>query len=153
MENLASIILGHPFWQGLNRQHFDLLIPGATWGRFSAGEIIAREGEEAHQFHLLLRGEVAVETSIPGEGPVAIQTLREGDAVGWSWLFPPYHWHFTCRALTEVETIVWDTRILRARAEENPAFGYELARRMSNLLLQRLHATQMQLVDYFASEA
>ena len=28
-----------------------------------------------------------------------IETLEAGEVVGWSWLFPPYRWHFDARAL------------------------------------------------------
>ena len=32
--------------------------------------------------------------------PSTIETIEAGEVVGWSWLFPPYRWHFDARALT-----------------------------------------------------
>lgn len=149
MENLESIIIRHPFWSGLDSQHFPVLVKGASWVRFAPGELISREGEEADHFYLILRGEIALQTDIQGQGPVTIQTICAGDALGWSWLLPPFRWHFNARAAVESEAIAWNTQYLRAQAEENPSFGYDLASRMTKVLLARLHATHMQLVDFY----
>ena len=47
---------------------------------------------------LIESGNVELES---GEGfgePVVIETIGAGDLLGWSWMFPPYVWHFTARA-------------------------------------------------------
>ena len=61
-----------------------------------------------------------------------------GDVIGWSWLYPPYYWHFGARAIQRTTaTFYYGTR-LREECEENPAFGYELMKRISQVLLDRL---------------
>lgn len=149
MEDLTKRIAGHAFLKGLEPEHVALLKADARLARFAAGVGIAREGDEANRFYLLLSGEVALEALIPGRGQVGFQTVGAGEALGWSWLLPPYRWHFTARAATDVEALEWDTATLRALAEKHPRFGYELSRRLTQLLLARLQATHSQLVEFY----
>lgn len=149
MGTLETVIAGHAFLKGLDPRFLPLLVEGAALVRFPAGEKIAQEGEEAHRFYLLLSGKVALEALIPAQGQVGFQTLGAGEALGWSWLFPPFRWHFTARAIEDTEAVAWDTAQLRARSEANPQFGYELSRRMTSMLLDRLRATTTQLVDFY----
>jgi CRP-like cAMP-binding protein len=149
MEDLTKPIAGHAFLQGLEPEHVELLTADARLTRFAAGVGIAQEGDEANRFYLLLSGKVELAALIPGRGQVGFQTVGTGDALGWSWLLPPYRWHFTARAATDVEALEWDTATLRALAEKHPRFGYELSRRLTHLLLTRLQATHSQLVEFY----
>lgn len=147
MSDLKSLIVGHAFLQGIAPDQIALLEPGARRVRFAPGVFIAREGDPAERFYLLLRGEVSVESAGQTEGQ--LQTVGPGGALGWSWLFPPYKWHFTCRAVDEVEALEWETAYLRQLAEQHPQLGYELARRLTQVLLRRLQATHQQLVGFY----
>ena len=51
--------------------------------------------------------------------------------LGWSWLFPPYAWHFTARALEETDAIFFYGTILREYCEKDHSLGFELFKRMS----------------------
>ncbi len=152
MENLESVVKRHPFWRGLDPAYFPFLVEGASWARMDTGETIAAEGEEADRFFLLLHGKVAIEIPASEREQVTVQLVGPGEALGWSWLFPPFRWHFTARAVEETEVIFWDTHLLRKHGDENPEFGYELACRVSHLLSNRLHATHMQLMQMYRSE-
>jgi CRP-like cAMP-binding protein len=152
MENLESVVKRHPFWRGLDPAYFPFLVEGAGWARFEAGEVIASEGGAADHFYLLLHGKVGLEMPASEAEKVTVQLIGPGEALGWSWLFPPYQWHLTARAIEETEVIGWETHLLRKHGEENPSFGYELACRVSNLLSNRLHATHLQLMQLYRSE-
>jgi hypothetical protein len=92
---------------------------------------------------------VALETPfIPGKGVIIIQTLSAGEVLGWSWLFPPYVWHFGAITLEPTDLIVFDAEFLRRKAGEDHEFGYELAMRVGAVMLERLQATRLQLLDY-----
>lgn len=149
MDSLQSTLAQHPFLKDLNPQHLPLLAEGAALVRFAPGQVIAQEGQEAQHFYLILKGKIALETLAPGQEQVQVLTIGAGDALGWSWLFPPFQWHFSPRAVEETEAVQWDTAQLRAKAEAHPQFGYELARRMTGVLLQRLQATHTQLLDFY----
>jgi CRP/FNR family transcriptional regulator, cyclic AMP receptor protein len=67
--------------------------------------------------------------------------------LGWSWLFPPYTWNFTARALTPVRAIFFYGTWLRERCDVEPELGYELMRRTAAVLMRRLQATRQQLIQ------
>ena len=147
------MIVNHPFWAGLNLHHFDLLKKCATFQRFDAGQSIFQEGGNADHFYLIQKGRVTLHAFVPGRGVVTVQTLGAGDALGWSWLFPPYQWHFSAHSSDSTETIIFDANPLRDEAEENHDFGYELTKRVSKMLLQRLQGTRLLLVNFYGFPA
>lgn len=151
MEDLTKLIAGQAFFKDIDPAYAELLAASAQPARFAPNELIASEGDPTHRFYLILRGEVRIEGLIPGRGPEAYQIVRAGDSLGWSWMFPPFRWHFTVRASQEVEALAWDTAQLRDLAEKNPAFGYEMARRLTHVLVRRLQTTHAELVEYYGS--
>ena len=40
--------------------------------------------------------------------------------IGWSWLFPPYVWHFDAQAITDVRATVFDGACLRGKCDDDP---------------------------------
>jgi len=149
VQTLEEMILKHPFWSGLNLSYFRLLRECATCERYQAGQLLFQEGQEADHFFLILTGQVRLDAFVPGRGSVTIQTVNAGAALGWSWLFPPYKWHFSAHANEKTELIAFDAQFLRATSEANHDFGYELIKRVSSVLLQRLHETRLLLVDFY----
>lgn len=75
-----------------------------------------------------------------------VHTVGAGDILGWSWVAPPYHWHFNARALEATKAIAFDARCLRSKLEQDHQLGYELLKRFSEVIVQRLDATQVQLL-------
>ena len=51
------------------------------------------------------RGRVAIASITPHEGPLTIQSVGDGDLLGWSWLVPPYRWHFGARAIEATQSL------------------------------------------------
>lgn len=149
MEDLTKLIAGQAFFKGMDTAFVEMLAATAQPARFAPGELIASEGDTASRFYLVLSGEVRIEGLIPRRGPETYQTVRAGDSLGWSWMFPPFRWHFTVRAEQAVEALAWDTAQLRGLADQNPAFGYEMARRLTQVLLSRLKTTHAELVEYY----
>jgi len=67
--------------------------------------------------------------------------------LAWSWLFPPYAWHFTARALEETTAIFFYGTILREYCEKDHSLGFELFKRMSVVMLRRLQAARQKLLS------
>jgi CRP-like cAMP-binding protein len=149
MDQTDQLIAQHPFFKEFSAEHQALLRADATFTRYDAGQQLFKEGEPADRFFLVHWGHISLETFVPGRGILTIQTLGHGDVLGWSWLFPPYRWHFGAQALEPVEVTVFSAEKLKARASEDPRFGYELVGRMAFVLLQRLQATRLQLIEFY----
>jgi CRP/FNR family cyclic AMP-dependent transcriptional regulator len=151
MQTLDHLIRSHPFWQGVNPRYFHILNECAAFAKFGVEQPIFRRGVEAEHFYLICSGQVALETFVPGKGAITIDTLGPGEALGWSWLFPPYRWHFSARSVDFTEMITFSVHELRKHAEENHDFGYELTTRVGQVVLERLQATRLQLLEFYAT--
>jgi CRP/FNR family transcriptional regulator, cyclic AMP receptor protein len=150
METLDHIIRSHPFWDGLNPRYFHILNECAAFVKFGVDQPIFHAGVDADHFYLICTGRVALETFVPGKGAITLETISAGEALGWSWLFPPYRWHFSALSVDITEAVAFGAHGLRKYAEENHDFGYELITRIGQVVLQRLQATRLQLVEFYA---
>ncbi len=149
METIEPIIKEHPFFRGFKPAHIGLILGCASNVRFDPGEFLFREGSETHRFFVLRQGRVAIELNSPGRGPIVIQTLAENEILGWSWLIPPHRGRFDARALDLTRAIAFDGRCLRGKCEEDHDLGYELLTRFSAIMVKRLEATRVQLLDVY----
>ncbi len=152
-ESLGRILAAHPFLRGMEPIYHELFVDCASNVRFEAGEYIFREGEEANQFYLIRHGRVAVEISTPERGSVIIQSLGEGDVLGWGWMIPPYRQRFDARAVDLTRAIALDGRCLRERSEEDHDLGFQLMKRAAQVMEQRFQATRLQLLDMYGRAA
>lgn len=148
---VREIIINHPFFKGLRLQFVPFLTDCASLMRVRIQETIFREGQEATHLYLLHTGRVVLETFVPREGTTTVQTLEAGEALGLSWLFPPYQWQFSARAIEPCELVALNSMSLREKAQENPEFGYDLLTRMSQLMWQRLQNTRRRLVELYVA--
>ena len=132
------------FFRGIPWPQLEALAAVAACADFAAEEVIFREGEEANRFFLLLSGKVALETTAVARR-VQLQTIGVGEALGWSWVFPPFQWQFTARALEPVHAFFFHAPTLRQRLDEDPILGHAVMRRVAEVLLERLQATRSRL--------
>ncbi|MDP3063773.1 MAG: cyclic nucleotide-binding domain-containing protein [Chloroflexota bacterium] len=151
MQTLEPILAAHPFLKDLAPRHLAVLVGCASNVRFDAGQFLFHEGEEANHFYIVRRGRVALEIAAPGRAPIVIQTIGEGEVLGWSWLLPPYRWHFDARAVELTRAIALDGGCLRTRCEEDHDLGYELLKRFAAVVVDRLQATRLQLMDVYGT--
>jgi CRP-like cAMP-binding protein len=148
MEGLERIVREHPFFAGMKEEFLELISSCAKNVRFEAGEYVFREGQPADQFYLLRSGRVAIQLSAP-ERVLTVQTVGEDEIVGASWLVPPYRWGFDAKALELTRAIAMDAACLRGKSEGDHDLGYELMKRFMPVLIQRLHATRLQILDVY----
>ena len=150
-ESLEPYLRDHPFCRGMKPEHVQLMVGCASNVRFGAGEYLDREGEQAEKFWIIRHGKVAIEIFNPSSGPITIQTVGEGEVVGWSWLFAPYIGHFDSRALEVTRAIALDGVCLRDKCERDHELALELYKRFVGVMEQRIEASRMQLLDLYGS--
>jgi CRP-like cAMP-binding protein len=147
METLKDLIINHHFFKKLSPDFLPALASAASFAEYKPQQLIFEEGTEASRFYLIHWGCVGLEAHVPNRRPVTIQRIGIGEALGWSWFFPPYTWRFTARTLDSTEIIAFDAAALRSHADKNHDFGYDLSIRMGRVMQDRLQATRGLLVD------
>ncbi len=149
MHTLEPILAEQPFLRDLSPGFLQLLVGCAANARYEAGQFLLREGEEANQFFIIRHGTVAIEIYTHDRGAITIETIGEGDVLGWSWLVPPYNWRFDARAVDLTRAVVLDAKCLRGKCEQDYQLGYELMSRFLQVIERRLQATRLQLLDIY----
>lgn len=147
MKTLEPILKKHPFFKDLEQEYLDFIAGCAMNVVFKEGELIMKENDSADKFFLIREGMVAIDIPVSKERSITIQTVGEGDIVGWSWLIPPYRYRFNCRIVKDVRAIVLDGKCLREKCEKNHDMGYELLKRLASVFTQRLESTRKQIVS------
>jgi CRP/FNR family cyclic AMP-dependent transcriptional regulator len=145
-EPISVRVALHPFLAGMNLTQLALLTDCAMVSQFKPGQVILREGEIANRFYLIESGKVVLESGEGFGAPMVIETIGAGDLVGWSWMFPPYTWHFTARAIEPTTAIFFYGTILREYCERDSSLGYELFKRMAPVMLRRLQSARKKML-------
>lgn len=145
---LEPILKAHPFLMDLSPPFMDLLVGCAKNEHFDPGQYIAKTGEQADKFFIIRQGRVAIEVQPSGRGAIIVETLAEGDVLGWSWLFEPHTWILDARPLTPVRAISLDGKCLRKKMEDDHDFGFEMLNRFAKIMLDRIKAMRQQLIEH-----
>jgi CRP/FNR family transcriptional regulator, cyclic AMP receptor protein len=146
-KDLPLQVSEHPFFEGMEPQLIREASHLATEHRFETGETIIRDGDAAEWFYLVFQGKVALEVATPEKPHLIIQTVGPGEVLGWSWLVPPYVWHFEARALKPTRVLAIRGAEFRKVLAAHPERGYQFLLRLLPIIAQRLENTQIQLLD------
>lgn len=149
MKDIKDIIKEHSFFKDLKPEYLEFIAGCGSNTIFKAGDIILKEQEAADKFYLIRHGMVAIDICISSHSSITVQTIHDGDILGWSWLVPPHRNRFTARAVENTRAIALDGVCLRNKCEQNHDLGYELHKRLTAVFTQRLEVTRMQLLDMY----
>ena len=84
MEDITAIYL----LADLTEQMRKKLCPVTESRQFKEGEVIYEEGDRAENFYMLKRGKILLEVEISKQIIIALESIKPGDAFGWSALIP-----------------------------------------------------------------
>jgi len=146
VKTVYDIIAGQPFFKGLSAKHCHALADNAKQTWFEADELIFRDGDLTNRFYLVVDGRIALESS-KNAPRVLLQTIGAGEPLGWSWMFLPYVSLLRARALEPAEAILFYGTRLRERCEKDHDLGYELFRRVAEVMMQRLQSARRLLLE------
>jgi CRP-like cAMP-binding protein len=153
MKTMDVLMAEIPAFEGLSPAQLELIGGCATNVRAGSGEYLFREGGQADVFYAIRHGAMALEVHVPARDAVTLETLHQGDLVGWSWLFPPYRWEFDGRALEDTALISFDGACLRGKCDADHELGYELMMRFAQVIIARLQTTRLRLLDVYGVRA
>ncbi len=151
-ETLVAVLQKHPFVEEFQPQHIEKLSALAKEVQFERDQVIFHEGDECHDFYLIVAGRVALEIEAPGH-TFRVQTLHDGDELGWSAILMGRGKHFQARALQPARALAFDGVTLLAACRDDPAFGFALMYRMLGVVSERLQATRLQVLDMYSPVA
>lgn len=143
----TSVLGAQPFLRGMPSAQLGVLAELCQHVTIPSRERLFDEGAQADRFWIIDAGQVTLDASVPGRGRVIIETLGRGDVIGLSWMLPPYQWRFGAVATQPTQAFVFGARAVRAACDADPLLGYELSRRFSAVVVNRLQATRARLIE------
>jgi len=144
---ILEVLASAPVFAGMDSAHLEQLAAAATETRVENGTCLFRSGDKAEHFYLLLEGEISIEIPAVAGPTLTVQHLAPVRVLGWSWLLPPYKWSFNARTETDARLLEFDGRKVLADCESDPAFGFEVIKRFSGLMAERLDAAHKKMME------
>jgi CRP-like cAMP-binding protein len=144
-ESLCRVLADYPFLAGFPPRYLQFIADCTQVVTFSAGDYLLQQGTEANEFYLIQEGLVALGLNRARQGFSTVHTIGPGEVVGWSWLMPPHQWHMDAKAITAIQALALNGKVLRQKAELDHDFGYELFKRLGLIIGDRLRTTRQQM--------
>jgi len=151
MRTIDQLLHEHPFFAGLDDAALTLIAGCASNMHAREGDYLYREGDPAETFYMIRHGRVAIEAHQPAGGSLVIDTVDDGEVLGWSWLVPPHRWLFDARAVASTSAVVFDGTCLRGKCDDDPRLGYALMQRVAQVMYERLQASRIRLLDLYGT--
>jgi CRP-like cAMP-binding protein len=152
IDSLERILAEHRFFGELDSDFLALVTGCAKNVRFEAGQFLFHESEPINEIYLVRHGGIALQIASPEAGSITFQTIGANEVVGLGWLVPPYRWTFDARAMELTRAISIDAKCLRDKCEADHHLGYEMMKRFTPLLVERLHTARLQMLDVYGKQ-
>ena len=144
--DIPQFLTEHRFFSGLDPEYTALFAKSASVREFAPGKSLVHHGAQARSFFVVCEGRVRREIPSLVGPPLVMHSIGPGDVLGWGWLIPPRQWSFVARAEEPTRVIEFDGQSILERCESDPRFGYEVLKRFSRLMSERLTHTRMQMI-------
>jgi len=147
---IQQLLARHERFDNLDQAHQGILAENAAVIEVTVGQVLARQGETADRFFLLIDAELSIEVPALTGPRLEIAKLKPGQLFGWSWLIEPYRWHFQATCVRAGTLLDFDGVAILRQCEADPRFGYALLKRFSALMAERLEAAQRRMMDQWS---
>lgn len=144
---VSRLLSEQRFFAELEPEDIAVLADTARVRELGRDEALVHHGEAARSFFLVFEGRIRREIpSIVGP-PLIMHSIGPGEVLGWAWLIPPRRWTFIARALEPTRVVEFDGDTILEHCEADPRFGYELLKRFSALMSDRLTQARQQMMN------
>jgi len=147
--DLLTLIRDHPFTKGIPDDKLGELVSISALVRFTEGQRIFDEGEVHRRLYLIVYGLVALYFYIPSRGEFRFETIGGGEVLGWSSLLEPFKKTSGAIAIENTLAISIDSEKLIRVMEADKDFGFEIYKRIVEVVARRLKAARMRLIDVY----
>lgn len=130
---------------GMQANHLKKMAAIATELTFDADKVIYQKGAAGQAVYLIQSGQVVIETNVPGQGQIVMNTLGPGQFFGWSSLFPAERKMAWTRAIKPTRVFAFNAAKLHDAFQADHTFEYALVRRAGQAMIERIKATRNQL--------
>jgi CRP/FNR family cyclic AMP-dependent transcriptional regulator len=142
------------FFRGLRDEELELLAALCDEQKYALGELVQKENEPSTRVNFILEGSVGAVVHMPGisygNKELIIDTLKPGDAFGWSALIYGAPWS-TLRAIEPARVLYANASDLLKLCEDNNHIGYILMKNLATLISSRLKRNRVSTLNAIAA--
>ena len=131
--------------RSLTRAHLNELARMASLRECAEGTVLFEEGQDSPVVYCVLRGVVSLQVEEPCGELVEIDTVGEGELLGWSPLFRRHAMTASAHAATDCRLAVFEVKRILALLERDPSFGLHFLSQVGLQVSDRLRHTRRAL--------
>lgn len=147
--DLSQFLAQQRFFSGLSADDLVHFVRAARVRELGSDNPLVHHGERARSFYLVCEGRICREIPSLVGPPLVMHSVGPGEVLGWAWLIPPRQWSFLARAEAPTRVVQFDGERILEQCESDPRFGYEVLKRFSRLMSERLtHARQQMMSEW-----
>jgi CRP/FNR family transcriptional regulator, cyclic AMP receptor protein len=147
VQSIKGYLVEHEFFSGFSDDVLNFLCNHSNSYGIKKDLALFRQGEKADKFYVVRNGLMSIQMPAIMGPNLDIQTLGNGQVLGWSWLISPYKWNFQAVARQDTELLMFDGVAILAKCEQDSKFGYEMMRKFAELMSVRLDAARRKLME------
>jgi len=135
----------YPYFAGISDESLKAVAMIADEKQVPAQAHLFSEGDPADAMNLIVKGEVNIQYILGTGDRRIVDTLVDGDILGWSALVEPYKYTALGTATKPTQMIAINAKKLRDLCNKDPQLGYRLTTQIAKLLAHRLEGARVQL--------
>jgi CRP/FNR family cyclic AMP-dependent transcriptional regulator len=148
-ESINAIISENLFFKHFTPGEIDLLVKHSAFVSFNEGEYLLTARQEAKGFYFIIGGSVSIQVFSHEHGILEIETIQDGEFLGWSWLVSPYVYHYDAVAFEKTKAIYFDAVALKREMDHNHEFGYKIYKLFTPVIVERLQASRLSILELY----
>jgi CRP-like cAMP-binding protein len=133
-----EILRRYSFFAGLDEAFMKKLAMAGEEVVLADGVWLFHEGDRADSFFVIVRGSVQLKARLPGGRYTDLESLVEGDLVGWSAVCDPNFYTYSAFTPTGARLLRMSGQSVREAMQDNPEMGYRLMCQFSQVIGKRL---------------
>jgi len=141
-----------PIAEELGKTRLERMARGACLEEYPTGTILFREGEPADDPRIVISGLVSLMVNVPHKGEMVVNTVTDGELLGFSALLPKHRWRSSARVSRSTRCLRFDGEALRNLMELDHELGYQLLRIAFRVATNRLGDGFLQILDIFGHD-
>ena len=124
----------------------------ATLEEHQSGTLLFREGDPADDPRIVISGLVSLLINVPHKGEMVVNTVADGELLGFSALLPHHRWRSSARTSRTTRCLRFDGKALRELMELDHELGYQMLRIAFRVVTERMGDGFLQILDVFGDE-
>ena len=141
-----------PLAEELGKTRLERMAEGATLEEYAAGVILFREGEPADDPRIVVSGLVSLVVNVPHKGEMVVNTVSDGELLGFSALLPRHRWRSTARVSRTTRCLRFPGEALRNLMEMDHELGYQILQIAFRVATERMGDGFLRLLDVFGHD-